>query len=313
MKRLAFSFDGCGWYEYEDAYQFTVKFEEWWEKELRKRMGSDAAFIKRHGKGWWLAFTFQARKGTKKVRCLGPDIQRNCVSDPPHHRNWCVELPSFRFKSPNAKAYVPLMRQLLEQFALVLERERIDASRIRKDSEPLLKRFASQTGMLIRESDPDEDPGLYSVPYNPSQYRPRAKKKIRKRKLPAWKIPKNLQRRVEEDGEWETERFAPLRILVTPGAKSRARKFPLDWQIELEIDRNDRQYASAAEKIKAMGNEPDGYGWVELIEREFSQRSPKLARELDSDPETSTCVVSVGSEVACRKLVGLVWSIIYPK
>src|SRR5207302_1350532 len=44
--------------------------------------------------------------------------------------------------------YVPLLRQFLEQFATVLEREQIDPTKLRKDSELLLKRFSSQRGML---------------------------------------------------------------------------------------------------------------------------------------------------------------------
>jgi hypothetical protein len=62
-----------------------------------------------------------------------------------------------------------------------------------------------------------------------------------------------------------------------------------------------------------MGNEPDGGGWAELIEKEFTKRYPKQVNEFDSDSETSTCVVSVQSEDACKKLVSLIWSLIYAK
>ena len=91
------------------------------------------------------------------------------------------------------------------------------------------------------------------------------------------------------------------------------RKASLIWQVELDIDLDDKQYESAAKKIKAMGNEPQGDGWTLLIEKEFSKRYPKLAREFDSDSETATCVVSVKSEEACKKLTELMWSFIYRK
>ena len=43
---------------------------------------------------------------------------------------------------------MPLLRQFLEQLAIVLEREQLDATKLRKDSRFILNRFASQRGML---------------------------------------------------------------------------------------------------------------------------------------------------------------------
>ena len=152
MKTVDLSFDGCYRYEQGDTYEFTSEFDYWWTRELKKRVKNYTAFVKQHGKGWYLLFDFCAGKHIKQAGFSGPEIQRNTISDPPHHRKWSIDIPSFRFQSPNTKAYVPLMRQFLAQFVLVLEREGIDASKVKKDSPLLLKQFARQTGMLERNA-----------------------------------------------------------------------------------------------------------------------------------------------------------------
>jgi hypothetical protein len=133
------SFNGCDCYEFGDAYQFSHDFDEWWEKELAKRIPDSAAFVKKHGTGWALSLAFRAPKGRRKPNLLGPFNDRYTK-----WRAWYIELPSFRYKSPDPKTYVPLLRQVLDQLAIVPEREEIDATKLRKDSELLLKRFASK-------------------------------------------------------------------------------------------------------------------------------------------------------------------------
>jgi hypothetical protein len=88
------------------------------------------------------------------------------------------------------------------------------------------------------------------------------------------------------------------------------RDIPLAWQIE--FDPYDDRLAAANEKMEAAGIEPDGDGWSEVIQKEFGRRHPKLAREFHSDSESSTCVIWVESEKACRKLIEVVWSLMYP-
>jgi hypothetical protein len=138
--KLSFHVD---WYERGDTYHFTHTFEQWWETELEKRIPDSKEFAKKHGKSWGLALAFRAPKGARKPSLLGP------VDEPGYKwREWCIVLPSFRYKSPDSKAYVPLLRQFLQQVGIVLEREQIDPTKLRKDSELLLKRFASKRGML---------------------------------------------------------------------------------------------------------------------------------------------------------------------
>jgi len=148
VKRFEFHFYGIDWIQHGGAYQFTSEFEEWWDEELGKRLGDETKFIEKHGEGWCLQFSFRARKNTKTIKVVGPDIWRNKEADPPRFRRWCIALPFFEFRSPEPKAYVPLMRQFLDQLVIVLERDGIDASKIKKDSPLLLKRFAAQPGML---------------------------------------------------------------------------------------------------------------------------------------------------------------------
>ena len=215
---------------------------------------------------------------------------------------WGISVDYVGNKSLDPKSYVGPIRQFLEGVVIVLDKLEIDTSKLSKDVPAAIKEFCSERYMICEEITAEE----YMSHGGPYVIRPNTI--VRHRRLPKWKIPRDLIKRVEEDGDYESERFAPLRLLVMPGT---GRKSSLDWQVELDIDIYDKQYASAGEKIKAMGNEPHGDGWTELIEREFTKRYPKFAGEFDSNSETSTCVVSVKSEEACKKLVELMWSLIY--
>jgi hypothetical protein len=135
--------------------------------------------------------------------------------------------------------------------------------------------------------------------------------KFVKRMLPKWKIPKNLLKLIAEDGMWESERFEPILLMVMAGTSYGGREVPLAWQIEFEPE--DAPFAPDSAKLATLGIQPGGDGWAEVIGKRFAKKYRRLAEELHSDSESSTCVLWVESEVACKKLVALVWSLIYPK
>jgi len=129
---------------------------------------------------------------------------------------------------------------------------------------------------------------------------------------PKWTIPKNIGKLVkEEGGMWEDERFDPMLLTVMSDTSYNGRDIPLAWQIE--FDPFDDRLGTANEKIEASGIEPDGDGWSEIIEKNFAERYPKLAKEFHSDSESSTCVVWVESEDTCRKLMEIVWTLMHPQ
>src|SRR5215469_4435348 len=99
---MKLSFNGCDTYHRGDSYRFTDRFDLWREKELTKRIPNSEAFVKKHGKGLALPISFRAPRNRRKPNLLGPSKD---------WMHWTIELPSFRFKSPDAKTYVPLMRQ----------------------------------------------------------------------------------------------------------------------------------------------------------------------------------------------------------
>ncbi|NOS71002.1 MAG: hypothetical protein HOP33_13855 [Verrucomicrobia bacterium] len=593
MRNVGLEFDGSHSYQYGDKYFFSDRFHEWWGRQLRKRLGKNKAFVEQNGKGWTLSFSFDVQEKRKKPEVFGPQLPRTRLGDPPHMRGWYIALPSFPLKYPDLKAYVPLMRQFLEQIVLILEREGMDAKRIKDETELLLKEFTKQRGMFEYDDLDDyieaeekkerdrakdsakslkDDPDIaarlknlrrkyelkFGVAFDATAKQRRGKgwmtdyvvvdltvampskngkipddvyrdatevfklaektlnrsrayfclrfvpdlkrrpwsvamlltsrdwadthslikqaatdcvaltlenstfkkqyanythalcsyshrnkcliafpsevaitfgdhfsdcdnvervlltggcdrnihcmsgvylgnlnyflqrhreaiphwqraadagepealmcigsafamlgdmtqafrfcklalqkgvpskllddpdfavfrrhplfaklKTVREAKpaklakplSPKWNMPQNLKELVEEnEGMWEDERWKPILLTVMSGVSNRGRRIPLYWQ--LEFDPYARAFKAAGKQMKECGIEPDGGAWAELIEREFKQRYPKLAREFDSDSETSTCVVSVKSEGACKKLLELVWSMIYPK
>src|SRR5215475_7755369 len=100
---MKLSFHGCDCYWAGDTYRFSDKFDEWWERELRKRISDSEAFTKKHGPDRELSFAFRAPRGNRKLGIAGPDRHLNW-------RSWYIVLPSFVYKSPDSKAYVPLLR-----------------------------------------------------------------------------------------------------------------------------------------------------------------------------------------------------------
>ena len=303
---MKFAWQTGGYYEgpvggYPDGprdYDFAPDyFETWLRRAVGKRVKPSQYWTRTYGKDWTLVFNLSAKKGRKKPKIIyGPDVDRREKTV-----EWGISVDYVGNKSLDPKSYVVPIRQFLEGVVIVLDKLEIDTSKLSKDVPAAIKEFCSNRYMISEEITAENYGGPYVITPNTI---------VRHRRLPKWKIPKDLIKRVQEEGDYESERFAPLRLLVMPGT---GRKSSLDWQIELDIDIYDKQYASAGEKIKAMGNEPHGDGWTELIEREFTKRYPKFAGEFDSNSETSTCVVSVKSEEACKKLVELIWSLIYAK
>jgi len=298
---MKFAWETGNYYEGPEDYQFAPDyFETWLRRALGKRVKPSEYWTRTYGKDWTLVFNLSAKKGRKKPKIThGPDVDRR-----EKKVEWGISVDYVGNKSLDPKSYVGPIRQFLEGVVIVLDKLEIDTSKLSKEVPAAIKEFCSERYMICEEITAEE----YMSHGGPYVIRPNTI--VRHRRLPKWKIPRDLIKRVEEEGDYESERFAPLRLLVMPGT---GRKSSLDWQIELDIDIYDKQYASAGEKIKAMGNEPHGDGWTELIEKEFTRRYPKFAGEFDSDSETSTCVVSVKSEEACKKLVELIWSLIYAR
>jgi hypothetical protein len=134
--------------------------------------------------------------------------------------------------------------------------------------------------------------------------------KLTRKKLPKWIVPKHMQRRVDaEGGNWESERFDPILLTVASGTSYRGREIPLSWQIE--FDPSGERFNAANEKLAAAGCEPDGDGWSIAVQARFKKRFPKLAKELHDDSESSTCVLWVESDSACKALLELVWSMVF--
>lgn len=285
----------------DPAYNFADDyFDEWLRRALGKRVRPSEYWARTYGKDWTLVFGLSARRGRKKPKVVyGPQVNRREKTV-----EWEIGVDYIGKKSLDPKLYVGPIRQFLEGIITVLERSELDTSKLTKELSAVIKEFCSYRYMIVEEVTAENYVDRYEITPNTI---------VRHRRLPKWIIPKDLKKRVEQEGEWETDRFAPLRLLVMAGNKGRSSKHSLDWQLEHYIDLDDKQYAKAAEKIKATGNEPDGDGWTELIEREFTKRYPKLAKEFGSDSEIATCVVFVKSEAACKKLLELIWSLIYAK
>jgi hypothetical protein len=129
---------------------------------------------------------------------------------------------------------------------------------------------------------------------------------------PAWRIPDDLSALIaaDEDLTWITHDWAPIELSVMAGTTYADRDIPLAWQIEFEPSAP--AFREANSKIAAMGLEPDGYGWSTLIDSVMRKYHSALADELHyGDAEVSACVVWTESEVTCRHLVEVVWTLIY--
>lgn len=127
---------------------------------------------------------------------------------------------------------------------------------------------------------------------------------------PDWSIPKNIAEIVADDEMWEDDRWSPLLLTVIGGTSYKGRDIPLSWQIEFEP--SDETFDSANEKIEALGVEPDGYGWANVIASVVAKYHPELTDELQfGDTEEEACVVWVESEDTCKTLMNVIWSLVY--
>jgi hypothetical protein len=133
-----------------------------------------------------------------------------------------------------------------------------------------------------------------------------------KRDRPEWRIPADLPELIAADDDltWETDDWAPIQLSVMAGTTYGERDIPLAWQIEFEPV--GRAFKSGNAKLKAMDVEPDGYGWSSLIAAAMEKHHPEIADDLHhGDTEASACVIWVESEETCRRLVEVVWSLIF--
>jgi Immunity protein 51 len=131
------------------------------------------------------------------------------------------------------------------------------------------------------------------------------------RKMPHWRIPKNLaELLVEGDGFWEDARWNPFVLTLMTGTSINGRDVPLAWQIEL--DPCDESLDFANERLVERELEPDGYGWGEAIRLAMAEQHPELVDELHFDDcEEETCVVWVETEEVCKKLMETAWRLAF--
>lgn len=127
---------------------------------------------------------------------------------------------------------------------------------------------------------------------------------------PDWIIPKNISEIVADDEMWEDERWSPLLLSVIGGVSYKGREIPLFWQIEFEPF--DEVFDAANQRLEALGVEPDGYAWADLVASAVAKNHPELIDELQfGDTEMAACVVWVESEDSCKTLMNVIWSLVH--
>jgi len=127
---------------------------------------------------------------------------------------------------------------------------------------------------------------------------------------PDWKIPEDIAEIVAEQEMWEDDRWSPILLTAIGGTIYKGRDIPLSWQIEFEP--SDESFEASNAKIEALGVEPDGYGWANVINSVVSKHHPELAAELHfGDTDENACVVWVESESSCKLLLEVVWALIH--
>ncbi len=285
---------------------YTSEFTTWVVRELSKRIKPSKAFRQAYPtmKQWefWMCLTSR-----KKPKIEGPyfikkekAIQYNISI---HHDGRHPRKPI---------GYAKQIKSFLEQVVVGLEKVGIDTSQLLKDAPGLLDQFIS-TPEMIDTTNSHDDIGYPQITdateaQEKTSYPLRRRKK---RKIPQWRIPKGLEKMLESEGEWESTRWDPMLLTVSERDSSSNKNHFADWQIEINM--GDESLGPLKDSLADSGHNPGGYGLTEMIEKEFVKRYPQYAGEFDSDSEMSTCVLSVKSEKACKKLVELIWSIIYPK
>jgi hypothetical protein len=287
-------------------YLLTTRFDSWLSRQLQRRITPSAQALQKYGNDWTLSFAFCADGTRKRPKAFSPILYRGKKVE------WLIEVRDVGGGLGHPKRYVLPFKQFVEGIALVLRQLDIDVSQMLKDLPKMAKQFASNPRMVGRPGTPIRKHGKPTegfIPYDPSDYEPKKPQPRRRRKLPHWNIPKNVASLAENtEGFWETGRFDPIQLLVYPHMANHGRKVR-PW--EIQFDPYDGPFANAAQQINSLGTEPDGDAWAEYIETAFAKRYPRFAREIQSDSEMSTCVLRVPSEEACRKLVAVIWSMIY--
>jgi hypothetical protein len=129
--------------------------------------------------------------------------------------------------------------------------------------------------------------------------------------MPSWISPKNIAKELDDGaGFWEDERWSPIQLIAQSGTVYNGRVVPIAWQIE--FDPSDDEFEWSNDKLKAMGIEPDGYGWGEYIQTTVVNANPELANRCNiADCETDSCVIWVESPEDCRKIIEIIWRIVF--
>ncbi|MBS0265154.1 MAG: hypothetical protein JSS02_24695 [Planctomycetes bacterium] len=139
----------------------------------------------------------------------------------------------------------------------------------------------------------------------------RRQAKPSRRRMPAWKAPKNMARALDNgDGIWEDARWEPLQLTAMSGTSYAGQDIPVIWQVE--FDPSDDDFETANARLENSGITPDGYGWGRHIQNAIGMSDPALAARLQlGDCETSTCVIWVTSVDDCLRLIETTWGLIF--
>ncbi len=266
------------------GYPFTIR--RWLAGEVAGLAGDSKAFEREFGRDWALVIVLLTNTRLKKPRVYRADVSWE------KHVCEIVMVPYIGSEWAEPAAYLEPLRQWLEGIAAVLRKYHFDSKAFEKRIPGLLKEFRGDPSRIV--SDWVESP------------------KTKPGKIPKWEVPKDLKKRIEAaDGIWEDERFDPLLLSVSTGTTYGGREIPLSWQIEFVPE--DERLEAAGERLERRGIEPDGDGWSGVIRKEFKKRFPKLVGELHDDSESSTCVLWVESEKACKALVETIWGMVFKK
>jgi hypothetical protein len=282
---------------------YTSEFTSWMERELSKRIKPSKAFRQAYPtmKRW--EFWMDVSPNTLRPEIDGPFLVKKDKMI-----QFFISLHHDGRRPRKPIGYAKQIKSFLQQVVVVLEKVGIDTSQLLKDVPGMLDQFISTPEMI--DTTNCGDPRITDVAES-QEKTGHSLRRRKKRKIPQWRIPKGLEKMLESEGEWESTRWDPMLLTVSERDSSSNENHFADWQIEINM--GDERLGPLKDSLADSGHNPGGYGLTELIEEKFAKCYPKLAGELDSDPEMSTCVLSVKSEEACKKLVELVWSLIYPK
>jgi hypothetical protein len=260
---------------------YPFRLERWLTGEVRRCVRPSKEFEKKYGKNRTLKIQIFTNTRVKKLHVHPPGVWKNIVTG-------FVHVPYIGGHWTDPTAYAKPLREFLDGIAITLRECRLDSSRFEKRIPALLAKFCSQPSRIHS--------GWVKETPKPAPSR-----------LPKWQVPKDLKKPAKaEAGSWQDERFAPLLLSVYTGTE-----IPLVWQIE--FDPFDERLLAAGERLERRGIEPDGDGWSSVIQRAFRKKFPKLAKELQDDSESSTCVLWVESERTCQILMKFLWSMLFKK